>query len=170
MKSKSPKLVIADRQRSQGSTGTRVSTGRFSPASPKGGFATDIIETARYIDERYGYRAERYYRQRLLGETRSDRKWREDLNQYLLGRKKYKSRSTDAFPWLPRFPKKKWASPSYTKLQESYKPRSSKQGRNGRYSVRSKYRSRFHRCRPNRANGYQCPDRKRDKRIRYSIF
>ncbi len=73
----------AQKARSSASTGARVSPGQFSPTSPKGGFGTNIYEAARYIDERYGRRAESYYKQRLLGNSPADIRWRYDLNKHL---------------------------------------------------------------------------------------
>ncbi len=112
------------KQRSQASTGARISTSKFSPASPKGGFGSNVYEGARYLDETYGRRTESYYRQRLFGNNADDFRWRYDLNKHLIGRDYHKSGNA-SFPWLPRFPKQKYTSPSPKFLQESTKVRPS---------------------------------------------
>ncbi len=106
-----PKWMTPSRSRSSASTGARVSASKFSPTSPKGGFGTNVYEGVRYLDENYGYRTESYYKQRLLGQTPSDYKWRYDLNKHLIGRD-YHRNGNVSFPWLPRFPKKKYRSPT----------------------------------------------------------
>ncbi len=106
------------RNRSSASTGARVSPSKFSPTSPKGGFGSSVYEAGRYLDDRYGYRTESYYRQRLFGNSPADVRWRYDVNKRIIGRPDYKSRVS--FSWQPRFPKKSWkqSRKSYSKLQE----------------------------------------------------
>ena len=116
--------MTANNQRSSGSTGARISTGKFSPSSPKGGFGSSLYEAIRAIDDTYGYRSESYYRQRLFGNKASDIRWRYDLNKKIIGRPDYQSRVS--FPWLPRFPKKKWTKTTGKDFQENSKVRTSK--------------------------------------------
>ncbi len=107
-------------QRSSASTGARVSPGKFSPTSPKGGFGSSVYEAARYIDEQYGYNSEAYYKSRLFGNSPDDIRWRYDLNKHLIGRDYHKS-SNVSFTWQPRFPKKKYKT-SYKQFHKKAVP------------------------------------------------
>ncbi len=143
MANRTSRIVTSDRQRGGGSTGTRVSTGQFGPASPKGGFFEPIYQGAKEIGRYYGYDPEGYYQQRLKGTRRPDIQWRYDLAHYLYGRPTFKSRKSDALPFLPRFPKKKYATPSRKFIQEGYRDSPSK-FRSRFRGKRSNYRPRFH--------------------------
>ncbi len=143
-------LWTKDNQRSSASTGARISPGKFSPTSPKGGFVSSIYEGARYYDANYGYNAEGYYRKRLFGNEPDDVRWRYDFNKRLIGRPDYKSRAT--FPWQPRYPKQKYST-SYSELQKgnkrgpgfgssSYKQSSTNRRGEGFCSSRSNQRNR----------------------------
>ncbi len=145
-----------NKARSSASTGARISTGKFSPTSPKGGFGTNVYEGVRYLDERYGSGYERYYRQRLFGKNPDDYRWRYDVNKRLIGRPDYKGRVS--FPWLPRWQKKKYQT-SYSKFQKSSVFRRRKfQSRF--YKRSNSCRSRFNRCWTDRSYRYSSSYRK----------
>ncbi len=112
-------------QRSGSSAGARVSSGRFSPTSPKGGFGSSIYDASKAIGRYYGYDPESYYKQRLFGNTPADVRWRYELNKHLIGRDYHKKRNV-SFTWQPRFPKKKYVEPYDSYLQKSSKFRGSK--------------------------------------------
>ncbi len=142
------RIVTNQWMRSSASTGARISPSRFSPTSPKGGFVSSIYEGARYIDERYGYRTESYYRKRLFGETEDDRRWRSDLNTHLLMREhQHKTK----YATFPRFPKKKFPKTYRENVQKSTKFRGGKLCRRDKYGNVSE-RCRQHRARTNYSN------------------
>ncbi len=115
---KKPWMTPSEGRRQGTSTGTRVSSGRFSPYSPKGGFADPIYQGGRYIAKEYfDYDPLEYYEQRLFGDSPDDVTWRYDLNKHIIGRD-YHQKGNYVPSWLPRFPKKGYESP-YTELQES---------------------------------------------------
>ncbi len=155
--------VTAKKHRSQSSTGARISAGRFQPSSPKGGYLGNIYEGARYLDERYGYRTESYYKKRLFGDKKADIDWRYDLNKRLIGRPDYKSRAS--FPWLPRFPKKQYTS-QYGKVGQVYSKRGSSfgSGRSNRSDDSKRYR--FRNYRTIRSYRFRCTHRCQDCKIR----
>ncbi len=104
-------------QRAGSSTGTRVSTGRFGPASPKGGFASSTYDALKAVGEYYDYNPEAYYKQRLFGTSRDDVQWRYDLGHHLLGRPSWKNR-IEIQKLFPTFGKKVYKA-SDKQLQES---------------------------------------------------
>ncbi len=146
------RLVTARPQRSSASTGARISTGKFSPQHPKGGFGANIYEALRYLDENYGSRTESYYKQRLLGNTPDDFRWRYDLNNHLL-RREHEHKSKYVPSWLPRYPKKKFITGYRKKLQKGTKLRGSEFHGRGAYRDSDKW------CRQHCAwsdNCYRC--------------
>ncbi len=144
-------MTKSDR-RTGGSTGTRISTGRFSPSSPKGGFGDPVYQTAKNIGQYFGYDPEGYYKQRLFGSSRADKQWRYDLAHHLLGRPTWKNRV-----WLqeifPTFGKKKWPETLRKDLQKGNQRGTSKlhsrfperliRGRNRRNCYWSNYSHRW---------------------------
>ncbi len=155
-------------QRSSASTGARISPGKFSPTSPKGGFGTNVYEAARYIDEQYGSNYEKYYRQRLLGKSPDDARWRYDLNKHLIGRDYHKTGSYVP-SWLPRFPKKKWPKTSSPYIQENNKFRSG-QLRSGIQQPGISDRSRFGGYWPNLSNRRKLSNRVQDEICRSTVL
>ncbi len=132
------KIATSRYTRGGSSTGTRVSTGSYSPSRPAGGFVEPVYQGAKQaIDYYYGYNPEKYYQNRLR-----DPKFRYDLEHYLLGRPTHKSRKTDALPFIPRFPKKKFPKSPSQKFQKSSKYIARKLYRRSNYNS-IYYRKRF---------------------------
>jgi len=124
---KKSQWVTAQRPKISTSAGARIGTGRFSPTSPKGGFAGSAYSGMRELGRYYNYDPETYYGQRLTGSSPDDVRWRYDLNKRLIGRPDYKSRAS--FPWLPRFPKQKWTKTSRKDVQKNPQFPGSKPGK-----------------------------------------
>ncbi len=121
MKYKTKPWMTPYEGRRQSSTGTRVSGGRFSPYSPKGGFADPVFQGVREAGRRYfNYDPIDYYEKRLFDTDPDSVRWRYDLNKHLIGRDYHKS-GRYVPSWLPRFPKKKYTSPSEAYLQKGTK-------------------------------------------------
>ncbi len=133
------------------STGTRVSTGRFAPGAPRGGFADPVYQSVKNVARHFGYDPEGYFKQRLFGQSRGDVQWRYDLAQKIYGRPLHRSKKSDALPFLPRFPKKKYAPFSGTKFQKSDKSRPSFSGSGYQHCVWNQRRGRFSCSRPNKS-------------------
>ncbi len=144
-------LWTSQKPRSSASTGARVSPGKFSPTSPKGGFGSTAYEGVRYLDERYGYNVEKYFKTRLFGHEPGDFRWRYDLNKRLIGRPDYRTQYVPS--WLPRFPKKKfWSETNNKDIQENtqlqkrefwswiYQSTDNSRGRRSRYPTNKQYR------------------------------
>ncbi len=148
--------------RTQASTGSRVSGGRYKPSSPKGGFYDAGYQAAKDIGRYFGYDPEGYVYDRLLGTKPENLQWR---SKNLYGRDIYDRRVP---PWLPRFPKKKWPKSSSAKFQESYSLRGRQLWRRFQQPSYS-YGNRFRSCRPNWKNGYKCSNRKYRKVLRSPI-
>ncbi len=152
--------------RSSASTGARIHPDRISLVSPKGGFVTPVYETARYIDERYGYRTESYYRERLFGRSADSSRWRYDLNKRIIGRPDWKSK----YAPFPRFPKQKYRAPPYDKyIQEDSIIRSSKFLSRFQQSG-NRTRKGQHSGKANQFNRWRRSDRKSCKVFRDSIL
>ncbi len=159
MRSKTSRWVTASDYRAGSSTGARISTGRFGPTSPKGGFGSSVYDASKAIGRYYGYDPESYYRERFFGQSSDSSRWRYDLNKHLIGRDYHKT-GRYVPSWLPRFPKKKWSTKTIrSDLQEGT------EFQRGQFRYWSKKRDfssrkRFYSTRPNICDRCRCSNRK----------
>ncbi len=121
MKSKTRWVTTNNYFRQAGSTGARVSQRGFSPSSPRGGVYGSAYESARSVASYYGYDPEAYIR-RQVGPKYHHRNW-DFYKRYILQRKHYNHNAT--FPFLPRFPKRRFTKTFGKNIQKGSKFRGS---------------------------------------------